>query len=461
MQFPMVKITRRMSCLLASFALLLAMPSASPGQTKTVIFSPDIHPAKRETPLLIGANTHFGTVHEYGYTSAKVGLEQLHAIGANSFRDYLPWQSFDFTAKNGPVLTKSQRLMNFLPQAAGLRPLINVGLTNSFVPGGVPPISDDALRSFQSYLDKATEAMAPYKPIYEIWNEWNIGIGTGVDMPRLTGEGPASDPRAAVHYVRVAKAAVREIRRQSPEATILVGAVGDDVDWAWARAIVREGALDSADGLSIHLYNHCLKAPKRTANELIERAKLLQSALKDIRGGRTTPIYVTEFGWPTHKGKCAVDPNDAAVNFSQFILQASSLPWIKGIWQHELKNIGPDPTDPENNFGLFTYDNKPKPGECFVREAAAIVRNADFVQVERPFPTVFLMRATREGRQTIALWTSSNKATRFSLSGATGGKTMCDQVLSPGTAPGELGHVPVIYTADSSATVRIKVVQQR
>jgi hypothetical protein len=459
MHFPAVKITKRLSCLLAGFTLLLGMSSASPGQTKTVTFSPDTHPPKRETPLLIGANTHFGTGHVYGYTSAEVGLEQLHVIGANSFRDYLPWQSFDNTA-NGAVLRKSERLMKFLPQAAGLRPLINVGLTNPAVPGGVPPLSDEALRSFESYLDKATDVMAPYKPIYEIWNEWNIGIGTGVEMPRLADAGPASDPRAAVHYVRVAKAAVREIRRQSPGATILVGAVGDDPQWAWARAIVREGALDGADGLSIHLYNHCLNASKRTANELVERAKALQAALKDIRGGRMTPIYVTEFGWPTHQGKCSVDPDDAAVNFSQFILQASSLPWIKGIWQHELKNIGTDATDPENNFGLFTYDNKPKPGACFVREAIAIVRDADFVEVERPFPTVFLVRARQQSRQTIALWTSADAGgTRFSLSGASGGKLMCDRLVNPGTAPGELGRVPIVYTADSSATIRIKVEQ--
>lgn len=418
-------------------------------------------PVARSNPagtLLIGSNIHFGLVRTLGYDSASTALHELAQIGAASYRDYLPWQSFSFPPQ-GPVLVKSQRLMNFMPQTK-LKPVLNVGAANSSVPGGVPPISDDALGVFDAYLKKVVEVTRPYDPIYEIWNEWNIDIGTGTRLPRLVGEGPDSDPRSAVNYVRVANSGVRALKSANPHAQVIVGAVGDDIDWKWTRAIVRDGVLNGADGLSVHLYNHCLKPQNRTATELIGRVKRLQQELMQDRGGAVTPIYVTEFSWPTSNEPCGVPPLVAGNNFAQFIMQSAAMPWIKGIWVHELKNIGPSPTDRENNFGLYTFNDEPKPAACFVREATDLVRGADHVDIQEPLPDVFVFRARRGARQSVVLWSSgATVKARYALTSLTeaSGRRMCDETTPAAGPQGDVGPNPIVYDLDASAPVTIRM----
>lgn len=441
--------------LLCGFVISGANRSAA--EERTVTLPPVAH-ANPASPLLIGSNIHFGLVRTLGYDSAPTALHELAQIGAASFRDYLPWQSFSFPPQ-GPALVKSQRLMNFLPQTK-LRPVLNVGAANSSVPGGIPPLSDDALGVFDAYLKKAVELTRPYDPIYEIWNEWNMDIGTGTRLPRLVGEGPASDPRSAVNYVRVANSAVRAIKSANAHATVIVGAVGDDADWKWARAIVRDGALNGADGLSVHLYNHCLRPQNRTATELINRVKRLQQDLMQDRGGTVTPIYVTEFSWPTSTEPCGVMPLAAGYNFAQFIMQSATIPWIKGIWMHELKDIGPSPTDREQNFGLFTFHDEPKPAACFMREATDLVRSADHVDVQEPLPDVFVFRARSGARQSIVLWTSSSAVrARYALLNApnASGRRMCDESAPASGQQGDIEPNPVIYDIDASVPVTVRV----
>lgn len=396
-------------------------------------------------PPIIGANTHFGTVRVLGYSDAGKVHDELKAIGATSFRDYMPWQSYTFPP-SGPVLTKSGRLMNFLPQAQ-LTPLINLGLANSGVDGGVPPISDSALKIFESYIGKAVELTRPYKPIYEIWNEWNIYIGVGKPTARIDGAGSADDPRSAAHYLRVSKAAVAKIRQVDPDARVVVGAVGDDKDWAWAKAIVRGGVMDGADGLSVHLYNQCSRDPHdRTASEMIERLQTLQTDLTQIRGGAQTPIYISEFGWPTSQGNCGMPLDQSAYYFAQFVLRSSQFPWIKGIWMHELKNNSPDPVDRESNYGLFTYDDKPKPAACFMGAAAEIVKTADSIDIRQPMPDVFVARATFKDKQKIIIWTSGPWLTAryHSSTTPTAVHSMCENLGLAAAKPGFAGPEPII-----------------
>lgn len=407
---------------------------------------------------IIGANTHFGTVRILGYKDADKVRSQLAQIGATSYRDYMPWQSFSFPP-SGPVLTKSGRLMNFLPLAK-LTPMINLGLANSGVEGGVPPISDPALKVFENYIGKAVELTEKFDPIYEIWNEWNMYIGTGKPQARIRGEGPSDDARSAGHYVRVAKVAVSKIRQVNPKAKIVVGAVGDDEDWGWAKAIVRDGVMEGADGLSVHLYNQCSANPQdRSADEMIARVEKLQADLKAVRGGEETPIYITEFGWPTSKGNCGMPLDLSAYNFAQFILRSADIPFIKGVWMHELKNISPDPVDRESNFGLFSYEDQAKPAACFMGAAARIVQSADSIDIREPKPGVFVGRFSEGARQKIVMWTNGPwlSASYKPSAEPRSRQAMCEDVASAKARPGQIGPAPVVLDFANQDPVTIEV----
>ncbi|MFG1384105.1 glycoside hydrolase 5 family protein [Xanthobacter versatilis] len=445
---------------LTGVVLAASLLSRSYGtEVKALRFDPADPVVARAEPLIIGANVHFGLRRVLGFTSDEVGLDGLAALGADSFRDFLPWPSF-VPDGEGQRLVYSQRLMRFLGRTK-LLPVLNVGQPNSNVPGGVPPVSDQGLVTFAAYLREAVRLTEAHRPIYEIWNEWNIHSGSGPVLPRLTGEGEASDPRAAVHYARVAQAGVRAIREVAPHARIIVGAVGDDAGWAWTKSIVRRGALQGADGLSVHVYNHCLNARDRTARELIQRVEALQQALKSTAGGAETPIYITEFGWPVFPQRCTLDETQAAHNVAQFILLAAPVPWIKGIWVHSMKDGGNNPDDIEDHFGLFRFDNTPKPAVCFFREAAKIVRSARSIEVAEPFDGVFAARARgQDGRQRLVLWTSNRFVeARYRLDKGQGqGRLMCGgtiQVASEKEAA--LSSQPLIIDFDGDAVVKIEI----
>ncbi|WP_234681962.1 glycoside hydrolase 5 family protein [Bradyrhizobium monzae] len=457
MTFP-IHITRATKLILAAVsAVVLASLFVHPAtaETKTIVFPHRDAPATAPRQIIFGANIHYGLRRILGYTSVDQGIKQLSDIGAVSFRDYLPWQSFDFRS-GAPSLVYSERLMSFLPQAR-FKPLLNLGGANSQVSGGVPPMSEEGLQYFDRYLEAVVATTKKYDPIYEIWNEWNMYIGTGPRMPRLQSAGDASDPRAAIHYARIARTAVDTIKNANPHAVVIVGAVGDDADWAWAQAITRYGALDHADGLSVHLYNQCARlASDRTAKEMIVRLERLQGALRSIRNGQETPIYVTEFGWPTSQGNCGMPLDVSAYNFAHFILESATLPWLRGAWMHELKNVGPDPVERENNFGLFTFDDKPKPAVCFMRQAIDLVRSAKLLELREPFPDVFVLRAVSAGRQTVVLWTSGpfRHANYKFDDTALHARMMCGDTI-PTSQRASVGAQPAIYEFDQSSQISV------
>jgi hypothetical protein len=288
----------RSSLLIALSVIFSALSlSASRGQeTRSVAIAPASQAPARGEALLIGANVHYGLRRVLGYTDPATGRAQLAAVNARSFRDYLPWPSYQ-TSGTDARRTHSQRLFSFFEGTGGLKPLINLGSSNSALPdgSGIQPIADQALPDFAAYIRQAVKGTQKYQPLYEIWNEWNMDTGTSQRFQRLQGAGDESDPRSAAGYVRMARVAVAAVRAQAPEATILVGAVGDDPGWLWAKAIVAAGAMDDADGLSIHLYNHCMGPRRATADEMIDRAEHLQADLKRMKGA-PVPIYVSEFG---------------------------------------------------------------------------------------------------------------------------------------------------------------------
>ncbi|MBB3694667.1 cellulase family glycosylhydrolase [Sphingomonas sp. BK580] len=401
-------------------------------------------PTGRYTPPIFGATTHFGMGRPLGYTNGARAAAQLRSIGAGSYRDGIIWAQFSFPPNGSPVIKDPRRIVGFLP-VAGARPLFSLGGPPFPLQQNGMPLNDAQLKQFAEYVEALVRMTSPYNTIFEVWNEWNLRVDWQKPATRLSGAGDPSDARAAVHYAAVAKVAVQAAKRANPSAPVVVGAVGDDPDWQWTQAIVRDGALDGADGLSVHTYNHCQGPRNRTANEMVNRLQRLQTLLRQQRGGRDTPIYVTEFGWPTVDGKCDISRERQGYNFAHYILQSATLPWLRGSWAYELKDEGQDPNDREQNFGIFGYDDQPKPAACFIKEARAIVAGARAVELQLPRPDIFVLRAVMPDRQLAVVWTNSltpSSGVRFTAR-PSGVRMMCgDAAATDGTLP--IGQAPLV-----------------
>lgn len=398
-------------------------------EPRQVIFpAADTTGRARYTPPILGTQTHFGMAHILGYESGPRAMSQLRSIGAGSFRDGINWSNFRFSRPGVATLAEPRRIVGFLATGQA-RPLLIFGGPGFNPPLQGAPLSPDQIDQFSTYIKSVVQMTARYNPLYEVWNEYNLRVGSTKPAGRLVGAGDPSDSRAAIHYAALSRVAVQAAKSANPSAQVLVGAVGIDPDWKWTQAIVGDGALNGADGLSVHLYNNCVPVAQRNADEMLSRLATLQALLKQQRGGTTTPIYVTEFGWSTISGKCGVPRDRQAYNFAHYILQSSTLPWLRGSWIYELKDESDELTDMERNFGVFGYDDQPKPAACFVQASRAIVAAAQSVELQRPRPGIFVLRAVLPDHQVAVIWTNSLDSTaRVRLDGHPGlAKFMCGQ----------------------------------
>ena len=442
---------------LASSALALCMAcscvasDAAPANF-TMTVTPD-KVAPRDTPVILGVGTHFGIGGEYGYDVDK-SVAALHDLGLDSFRDDLAWSWFD-SAEIGKG-KMPDRLGQFIARSAA-RPLLIFNHGHPGIDGGKPPQSTAAVAGYADFARRAQAMTASDRPIYEIWNEWNLL--DGLKKALNDGAGQAGDTRAATNYIALARKSVTAMRAADPNSTILVGAVGLDPNWTWTKAILAGGILQGASGFSAHLYNHCEgDLTKRTATNAIDTVETLQPLLRKV-AGKAVPVYITETGWPTaNAGGCAMTQDVSADNLSQMLLWSAATPWIKGIWLYQLKDQGRNPGEPEDNFGIFDYDYRPKAAACTVREAVRLIKSATAWHAERPNPDLFTITAqTNEGPVLIS-WTSRKevKATLDFGDHPLRYKALCEG--AGGVADKiEIGSRPTIIRLDDDIALGVKV----
>ena len=387
-------------------ATLCSVAGAAIGaEVKTLSFTPAPQPA-RPDPLKIGVGVHFGIGGNFNYVP-ETSAALIRELGVDSFRDDLAWPVFD-EPRPDPNVQQPSRLFDFMKLTTA-RPLLILGHSNPAVAGGVKPMNDAGRAAFADFTVRAAAATKPFNAMFEIWNEWNLT--SGQRPPWLVGAGPALDPRAAVHYAALARASIPPLRAAEPGALILSGAAGVDPGWSWTRAIVRDGALEGASGLSVHVYNHCEPdIARRNATDVIDHLEAAQGLLR-TQTGKVVPLYLTEFGWPTARQPCVISRQAAADYIAQVLLWSAATPWLKGAWVYQLKDQGRSPDELEDNFGLYDFDYKPKPAACAVREAVKLIRTAGTFRIERPFRDLFILRAaTPEGLRLVA-WTTRTERT--------------------------------------------------
>ena len=389
----------------------MAPMAATPGQLKLL---PDGPLSPRPVPLIVGVGVHFGIGGDYGYDPARTA-QAMETVGASSFRDDLTWAGFKGAGMNAPGTMRPGQAA-FLA-ATRARPLFILDHPNPAIGGDGVPVTDAGRAAFAGFARDAAQQTAARRPIYEIWNEWNLNAAPA--MGKLVGRAGPGDPRGGDAYARLAAQATAAIRATQPGATILAGAAGTDDGWQWVRSVAGGGGLRGADGLSVHYYNHCERPENRTADEAIDKMQALHGAMP-TRGGRAMPIYVTEIGWPTTRGgSCDIARNDSGDNIAQFLLWSAATPWMRGVWIYQLKDQGKRPDDIEDNFGLFTYDYKPKPAACMVRDVTHLIARAKSWRVDQPQPGLTVVRMDDGQSRKLIAWTDrSSQSAQLVLGGA-------------------------------------------
>jgi polysaccharide biosynthesis protein PslG len=297
-----------------------------------------IEEASASANMVVGVGIH--RLVDFHFQSKTLPL--VRQAGMTSIRADLGWSRIERVKGVYQFDKEVDQVVEFANQQ-GIKPLLILDYGNPLYDGGKKPISKDALQGYVNYVQAVIRHFGTQVRYYEIWNEWENGLGN-------------TEPGRVDDYAALVKATYPAIKRINPETIVLVGGVsGEGLTNGWYERLAELGALRTADGLSVHPYVY-----QQPAVCAPERALGLVDALVSTLGSRygiRLPIYITEIGWPTNQGKFGVSESVQAQMLERTLSLAASRPYVRGVWWYDLVDDGDTPSDKEAHFGLLRYMN--------------------------------------------------------------------------------------------------------
>lgn len=352
-------LSRRLAIVACFVAILSACEDARSQQTSSWT------PRKTESasPFIVGTNIRILTGRKYDPDLDKL-IASVAGEAYSSVR-------FEWGLSAVETVPGSASVSGLFESSSPVQPLITLtgGGSRRFI-GGMP-LTEPDVTAFRNFATRSAKAFGP-TPIFEIWNEWNLPT-----RMRPAGEVPS--------YIRVAKATYRALKATNKDAVVLVGAVGNDIGTGpfrpdrlkWLDAALSQGLLQTADGLSIHLYNNCGQYRAASLADMLWRIDYIHEMVLR-KTGRSYPIYITEVGWPTSKSlvsKCGYPPQQSATQAARFLLAASAMPYVRGVWLYEYADR-PRASGLEGQFGRKSANGEPKAQNCDLSGVVRIIRSS-------------------------------------------------------------------------------------
>lgn len=326
----------------------------------------------------------------YNETAADVNadVDAAAALGANMIRLAVNWQALQPTARGGYTQWYLAGLDNAVARARARS--IKVLITPVFTPcwassaPGAPGGCGAGIANSQAYppanpktyADFTTSLVKRYAGSLagvEVWNE-----------PNLRGFWTSASP--AADYARLVRATYSAVKRVAAGLPVVVGALAG-VDVAFLRQLRAAGIAGSYDAISVHPYNDG-RAPDALIDPQFASATFLQG-LQSLRGemlsaGDNRPVWITEMGWntSTQRGQLWLD-GVSVTDQASYLTQAlamlgdptSGIDYPAAVSIYRLRDIGTDPADPQQNYGLQSADHTVKPAYGAVKNAfAALAR---------------------------------------------------------------------------------------
>ncbi len=322
---------------LVSAVVWVSVASSTPGFAQTLAIGA-VTPEK--PPPVVGISTHFAQ----GQGDPSTHIPRMKQNGWGALRDEAFWSHTERSPGHFVVPRPIQGTLAVARQH-GMTTTLLLGYGHPAHTRGVKPTTDEQRAAFAKYARFIAEQTKDLVDALEIWNEWDIDIGGGVD-------GTPED------YIALLREVVPHIRKAAPKVKIIGGSLTPEgVDRGYLRALVNLGLLDWLDGISVHAY-----VWSRSANTPQDAANWVSSILSYTRG---KPIYVTEIGWPTHnssfQGRGGVSELTQREYVCKTVSMMAAIPSVKSIYFYGLLDSGTDSGNPEHRFGLIRRDGESRP----------------------------------------------------------------------------------------------------
>lgn len=393
------------------------------------------------TAFLLGAGTHFGQ----GRGDPDRLTAALADNGLQSFRDEIFWHDVERQRGDYRLPTPDAPIMRALRRAGEreIAPLLILCYGNGLY-GEAYPVSEGAQEAFARYAEFLARSLRGSVRHFEVWNEWNGGLGSPQGATAKTPD----------HYFSLLRRAHAAVKRGNREAVVVAGAVegGGVAALAWIDRLFALGGGKYMDALSVHPYLHH-GGPDANPERLAGWFEHLDGIMR--RHGVDVPVYVTEIGWPNYPGPLGVSEDQGADYAARTLLVLRTAPRVAGIWWYELQNYGPDPNAIDHNFGLLSADFRAKPALRAVRRVAEEITGARAV-TRLPSPAhVWAIRFDgKDGRTALALWTTAKTESAVELEVALAAEAAAT-VDTAGGAASVPPPMPRLRTGPQQMTLRV------
>jgi hypothetical protein len=280
----------------------------------------------------------------------------------------------------------------FLLQARSLgkEPLFILCCANSLYDGGGFPVTAAAQDAFAQYAAFIARHYKGAVMRYEVWNEWDIGLGV-----------PGHPPGDPIVYTSLLQKVYRALKAVDPNITVIAG-VTSGRDLVFADTVFKNGGLAAMDMWSAHPYVY----PDPPENAMYG-LDTLQDVAKRYTGGRELPIIASEIGWVTYDGYKGISESLAAAYLTRTYLLAPMRSWLKSVYWYNRKDAGSDPTNAFYHFGLTRFDGSYKPSICAMRQVTQLLRSYRPVSATRDSRGIWIAKYSNATDSVFAVWTET------------------------------------------------------
>jgi hypothetical protein len=351
----------------------------------------------------VGVCTHFSQ----NKGIIELNIQSMKNAGISAIRDEATWSS---TERQKGRLVMPERYTQYVrsASAAGLDVMLILDYANRFYDDGDRPRSPEAIEGFCRYAEFVVHHFGKDVHLYEIWNEWDIGIG----LPKKYDKGGSPE-----NYIKLLKAVYPRIKATEPGTIVIAGGcTSGAVNKGWFENIIKLGALDYSDAVSIHSYNYGAGFPERSPETCSQWMTNVQKMLRKYNKGKDVPFYVTEMGWPTHIGKRSTVPQLSASYLARLYLLTRTSPSFRGLWWYDFQDDGWKAEYNENNFGIVRPDLTPKPHYYVMADISALVARGEYIdRLKTKDDNLYVLRFKHKQRDFWALWSSDDKTRQVIL----------------------------------------------
>jgi polysaccharide biosynthesis protein PslG len=297
--------------------------------------------------LLLGAQVHslWGSVSRSEMTAE---LNDLQGAGANVMRVDVGWASLE-TAKGHYDETYLAKLdaLAAEAQARGIKLIATLWCTPTWASAG--GASNDAPSNPSDYGSFAHFITARYGSelaAVEAWNEpnWNNNL-IAVNVP--------------LAYAQMLKAFYTGAKQGNPGVAVLAGSMAY-ADLTFLGQLYAYGIKGYYDGISLHPYADGAP-PENTLVTHSFQGAIEKLHLFQLANGDSTQEWITEFGWPVGTSAGANTEAQQAEYTEKAFALLNGLPYVSGATTYQLRDMGTDPSNPEDNFGLLHQNFTTRP----------------------------------------------------------------------------------------------------